>query len=123
MPACPHGATARGGPQEERARQLQAEVLKALAHPTRIQILELLRGGERCVCEIEPALGLGQANVSQHLAILRAANLVTARRQGMRVNYAVSDRRVYRILDGMRALARDQRAEEARALRRPALGA
>ncbi len=54
----------------------QAAVLKALGQPTRLQILELLRGGERCVCEIFPAIHQEQANVSKHLSILRQAGIL-----------------------------------------------
>jgi len=46
-----------------------ADFFKALAHPTRLQILELLRPGERCVCEIFPALEMEQSNVSRHLSV------------------------------------------------------
>ena len=79
---------------EEKAYHLQADMLKALAHPTRLKILELLCDGERCVCEIEPALGRRQPNISQHLAILRASGLVEARKEGVRTIYHITDRRV-----------------------------
>jgi len=93
---------------DERAYELQAETIKALAHPTRIAILELLRQGETCVCEMCPDLGLAQANVSQHLAILRACNLVATRRDGVRILYRVSDERVFEILELMGAIVYDQ---------------
>lgn len=89
---------------DERAYKLQAETMKALAHPTRIAILELLRQGEVCVCEMCPNLELAQPNISQHLAILRACNLVATRRDGVRILYRVSDERVFEILDLVRVI-------------------
>ncbi len=93
---------------ETRAYKWQARVAKALAHPTRIGILEILRRGEMCVCEMGPELGASQANVSQHLAVLRDSNLVVAQREGMRMMYHVTDERVFRVLDLMGSIAHDQ---------------
>ncbi len=90
------------------AYRLQAKTAKALAHPTRIAILEMLREGERCVCEMEPELEASQANVSQHLAALRDANLVAGRREGMRIQYRVNDERIFQVLDLLAAIRRDQ---------------
>ena len=98
---------------EEKAYHLQADMLKALAHPTRLKILELLCDGERCVCEIEPALGRRQPNISQHLAILRASRLVEARKEGVRMIYRVTDRRVFQALDLLTTVSQSQ-ADEAR---------
>jgi DNA-binding transcriptional ArsR family regulator len=91
-----------------RACKLQAKTAKALAHPTRIAILEMLRRGEFCVCEMGPELGASQANVSQHLAVLRDSHLVVARREGMRMMYRVTDERVFRVLDLMGSIAHNQ---------------
>jgi len=90
------------------AYRLQAKTAKALAHPTRIAILEMLRQGERCVCEMEPELGVSQANVSQHLAALREANLVVGRRDGIRIRYRATDERVFQVLDLLAAIRHDQ---------------
>lgn len=75
---------------EEAVYRLQAQVLKALAQPKRLRILDLLRDGERSVGELARALGVPQANVSQHLAALRAQDLVSARRQGQTVYYTLA---------------------------------
>jgi ArsR family transcriptional regulator len=93
---------------EIRAYKWQARVAKALAHPTRIAILEILRRGEMCVCEMGPELEASQANISQHLAVLRDSNLVVAQRQGTRMMYRVTDERVFRVLDLMGSIAHDQ---------------
>ena len=76
-----------------------ADFFKALAHPTRLQILELLRPGERCVCEIFPALEMEQSNVSRHLSVLKKAGLVQSRKDGLRVIYWISDYRIVDILN------------------------
>ena len=91
-----------------RAYKWQAKVAKALAHPTRIALLEMLRRGEVCVCEMSPELEASQANVSQHLAVLRDSNLVVARRDGTRMMYRVTDERVFQVLDLMGSIAHDQ---------------
>ncbi len=101
---------------KEDAYRLQARTIKALAHPTRLAILNLLRQEERCVCELEPALELRQANISQHLAILRKANLVTTSREGLRVFYRVADDRVFEAIDLLSSITHDQFAEARRLL-------
>jgi DNA-binding transcriptional ArsR family regulator len=101
---------------EEEGYRLQARMVKALAHPTRLQMLALLREGERCACEFGPLLGLGQANVSQHLAVLRRAHLVDTRRDGVRVMYSLSDERTSEVLDTVAHIARDQFADALAAL-------
>jgi ArsR family transcriptional regulator len=65
----------------------------------RLQILELLADGERCVCEIFPAIGGEQSNVSKHLGFLRSQGIVIADRRGMRVFYRLADRKIAKLLD------------------------
>src|SRR5512137_2819536 len=82
----------------------QAEILKALGHPVRLQILDILRDGERCVCHIEAALQLRQAYVSQQLMALRKAGLVAHRKDGLRVYYHITDCSIFRVLDPARSM-------------------
>ncbi len=63
---------------------------RAVADPTRLRILNLLRGGERCVCELVEALGVPQPKASRHLAYLRRAGLVSVRKQGLWSYYRVN---------------------------------
>ncbi|MGB9887356.1 MAG: ArsR/SmtB family transcription factor [Moorellales bacterium] len=88
----------------ERLVQLQADLLKAMAHPTRLRILDYLRRGERCVCEITEELELEQANVSQHLAVLKRQDLVSSRKDGLRVLYRVNYPQVYDLLETCRKI-------------------
>ena len=82
----------------------KAEFFKALAHPVRIRLLEVLRHGEQSVQELQAALNLDQSTVSQQLAVLRAKNVVSARKEGTTVWYAVRDPRVGDLLDAARAI-------------------
>jgi DNA-binding transcriptional ArsR family regulator len=82
----------------------RAELFKMLMHPTRLAILEALRGGEQCVCHLEATLGQAQSYISQHLAVLRQADLVAARREGWNVYYRVSRPAVFAVLDAAGAM-------------------
>ncbi len=83
----------------DKIHALQADTLKAIAHPTRIEILQQLQEGERCVCEIFPALNIEQPNVSRHLSILKKEGIVSSRKEGLKVIYRVNDQRIFKILD------------------------
>ena len=95
----------------------KAVFFKALAHPVRIRILETLRAGERSVQELQAALGLDQAAVSQQLAVLRARNIVSARKEGTTVRYAVRDALVGDLLDVARRVFNNQLVGTQRMLR------
>lgn len=99
--------------------ELKANVLKALGQPTRLKILELLRNGERCVCEIFPAIQEEQSNVSRHLALMKAAGILASRKEGQMVHYRVRDPQVFKLLDGVGVLLKthlDERKTLARRL-------
>jgi ArsR family transcriptional regulator len=83
-------------------RQFKASVFQALAHPTRIAIIEVLRDGELPAGTIIEKLKLEQANASQHLAVLRAKQIVVSRKEGNQVFYAVRDPLLIEVLDVMR---------------------
>jgi ArsR family transcriptional regulator len=76
-----------------------AKLFKALMHPARLEILDILRDGEHCVCHIEAALGYRQAYISQQLSVLREAGLVQDRRDGWNVHYRVTKPQVFALLD------------------------
>jgi ArsR family transcriptional regulator len=66
---------------------LRAGIMKALAHPVRILIVEALVEGERCVCELNRLADIDQSNISRHLAMLKRSGIVSDRRDGMKVFY------------------------------------
>ncbi len=76
-----------------------AGIFKALAHPTRIKILEILKNGELCVCKIYEALDLEQSNVSQHLKVLRDKDVLKTRRNGPMIMYRISRPEVISMLN------------------------
>ena len=92
-------------------RQFKAEIFQALAHPTRIAILDLLRDGEFTVTAFGERLGLEQANLSQHLAVLRTKQMVSTRKAGNQVYYSVRDPLLWKILDLMRRYFQKQVGE------------
>ncbi len=77
----------------------KASKLKVMGHPVRLQILDMLRQGEICVCHIERALDKRQAYVSQQLMTLRDAGLVDSRKEGLQVYYRLVDEQVTDLLD------------------------
>ena len=85
-------------------RQFKAELFKAVAHPVRIQILEILRKGERNVGELQAALEIDASSVSQHLAVLRGRGLLAARKAGTSVYYRAADAQLFTILDAAREI-------------------
>ena len=95
----------------ESLRRFKAEIFQALAHPTRIAILDLLREGEMTVGAFVEHLNLEQANLSQHLAVLRAKQIVTARKVGNQVFYTVRDPLIWKLLDLMRRYFQKQVGE------------
>jgi len=76
-----------------------ARILKAIAHPTRLQIVEMIRTMQPCVKNMEEHLGLAQSNISQHLSILRNIGIVEAERDGNQVCYHIKNKLVSKVLD------------------------
>jgi ArsR family transcriptional regulator len=83
-------------------RRFKAEMFQALAHPTRIHIVECLRDGALSVGAILERVGVEPANMSQHLAVLRSKQLVVNRKEGNQVFYELRDPLLIKVLDTMR---------------------
>jgi len=75
----------------DRLHRYKAEIFQALAHPTRVAIVEALAGGELSAGQLIERLGLEQANASQHLAVLRSKRVVETRRAGNQIYYSLRD--------------------------------
>ena len=84
--------------EEDRQEQL-ARLFKALVHPARLAILDILRNGEQCVCHIEANLGYRQAYISQQLAVLREAGLIQDHRDGLNIYYRIIRPEVFALID------------------------
>jgi DNA-binding transcriptional ArsR family regulator len=85
-------------------RQFKTEFFKALAHPLRIRLLELLRPGPMSVGQLQHAIGVPASSISQQLAVLRGRNIVVTERRGTTVIYRVRDPELFELLDVARRL-------------------
>ncbi|HIJ96635.1 MAG TPA: winged helix-turn-helix transcriptional regulator [Desulfuromonadales bacterium] len=79
--------------------ELRAEILKALAQPTRLKIIDFLRDGERCVCEIFPAIAEEQSNTSRHLSMMLSAGVLSRRKDGLKIYYKIKQPEVLQVVD------------------------
>jgi DNA-binding transcriptional ArsR family regulator len=96
---------------QDTLRVYKASVFQALAHPTRIAIIEILRDGELSTRALQERLGVEQANLSQHLAILRSRQLVLNRKDGNQVFYSLRNPVLIELLDIMRRYFQTNLAE------------
>jgi DNA-binding transcriptional ArsR family regulator len=92
-------------------RQYKAELFKALGHPLRLRLLEVLAEGERTVSELQAALGVDGSAVSQHLMLLRARDVVEARRAGANVYYRIRHPLISAIMAAGRDIYADRLGE------------
>jgi ArsR family transcriptional regulator len=116
MPATAHDARAAA----ERQRMERTRILKAMAHPSRLLILETLANGERCVCELQELVGADMSTVSKHLALMRQAGLLEDRRQGLQVFYRLRVPCVMRFFECVDAVREEGPPVQLGAARRPA---
>jgi len=79
--------------------EARARILKALAHPSRLYMIEVLSKGERCVCELTAMVGADMSTVSKHLSVLKSAGIVADEKRGMQVYYNLSMPCVLRFFD------------------------
>jgi len=103
---------------DEKIIQMKAEILKTLAQHTRLKILETLRNGEKCICEIVPAINGEQSNVSRHISLMEKAHLVITRKEGVRVMVKVKNPEIFEILDMVRDILKKQMKEHEKLLAR-----
>ena|SRR3972149_175281 len=87
--------------KNDRVFEFKAAIFKVLGDTNRVKILEFLRDGERCQCEIIPLLDQSQPTVSRHLGLLEDAGLIDSRRKGNRTMYRVVDERIFGIVDSL----------------------
>jgi ArsR family transcriptional regulator, arsenate/arsenite/antimonite-responsive transcriptional repressor len=83
---------------EEIVFKLKADFLKALAHPLRLALIELLKNGELSVGQLGNKLGVAQSNISKNLAVLKQVGIVSPRQEGVTVYYAVRDQQIFKVL-------------------------
>lgn len=95
--------------------EAHAAVLKALAHPSRLFMVDELSRGERCVCELTAMVGADISTVSKHLSVLKQAGIVSDRKEGLQVFYRLRFKCVLKFLDCVETMQGEQRREMAAA--------
>lgn len=88
--------------------EARADILKAMAHPARLYMMEELAKGERCVCELHEMVGTDLSTVSKHLSVLRNAGLVEMDKRGSQVFYSLSTPCILRFVDCIDAVVRSE---------------
>jgi ArsR family transcriptional regulator len=89
-----------------RKTEARAEILKAMAHPARLFMMEELAKGERCVCELREMVGSDLSTVSKHLSVLRNAGLVDMDKRGPQVFYSLTTPCILKFVDCIDAVVR-----------------
>jgi ArsR family transcriptional regulator len=97
---------------QQKTLDLKADILKAMAQSTRLRILELLRDGEKCICEIIPAINGEQSNISRHISLMQKSRLVSTRKDGVKVIVKIRDPRIFEILDKVSLVLKTQIQEQ-----------
>ena len=91
--------------------QVKAEFFRTLAHPARIRVLEILKGGERPVGELIPEVGIEASHLSQQLGVMRRAGIIQSRKVGSNVYYSVGDPKLFELLDVAKRIITSSLAE------------
>ncbi len=89
----------------------QAEITKAIAHPLRIAIVDLLKDGEQCVCDIAESVGSERSNVSRHLAVMVAAGVLGYHKEGLKVIYKLKTPCILRFFSCITSVLKQQAKE------------
>lgn len=97
--------------------ELRAEVLKALAQPTRLKIIDFLRTGERCVCEIYPAISGEQSNTSRHLNMMLTAGVLSRRKEGLKIFYSIRHPEILQVMDIIAGIVEEEICGRSRLLK------
>lgn len=85
----------------EKENRFKGKIFKALSDPRRLDILDFLRDGEKCVCEIVPHVKLIQPVVSRHLKILKDSGIIKGRKDGNRRLYSIAEEQIFRVIDSL----------------------
>jgi len=101
--------------------ELHAEVCKTLGNPKRIEIINLLRSGEKSVAWLLEETGLLKANLSQHLSVMRQRGIVKNRKEGLTVYYRIANQKIVKACDLMREVLFEQAEERKETLKKWAL--
>ena len=103
--------------KERKKCELQAEVLKALAHPLRLAVVQYLAKEEKCVCEIVDYVGTSQSNISKHLSIMKRVGVLSDRKEGLSVYYRLNMPCALNFFQCVQEIIETQLSERSAALR------
>lgn len=104
--------------QTQRLYEMKAEIIKAVAHPIRLAIIDRLRKGEECVCNLAEQVGAERSNVSRHLALMVKAGVLTSRKEGLMVFYRLRTPCITDFFSCVERVLRQNLREDAAALGR-----
>lgn len=90
----------------------QATIAKAMAHPVRVAVLEFVKDGEQCVCDIAEVVGTERSNLSKHLSIMVNAGVLISRKDGLKVMYSIKTPCVVKFLDCLKECLKEQMTEQ-----------
>jgi DNA-binding transcriptional ArsR family regulator len=99
--------------QAWRLYEMKADVFRAIAHPIRLAVMDCLRDGERCVCEITEIVGAERSNVSRHLAVMVRAGVLASRKEGLPVYYRLRTPCLLNVFTCVNNALKEQAAENA----------
>jgi len=94
--------------KDKRLYRLKAEIVAAAGHPIRLAIIDFLRNGEQCVCDVARHVGEQRSNVSRHLAVLLKAGIVEHRKEGLRMIYSLKTPCILNFLSCVTSVLREQ---------------
>ena len=86
---------------DDKELEFKSRIFKVIGDPNRLKIIEILKSGENCQCEIIPLIAQSQPTVSRHLKLLEEAGLLVSRKVGTKMFYKVTDERVFNIIDAL----------------------
>jgi DNA-binding transcriptional ArsR family regulator len=96
---------------EKKLYRMKAEVIAAVGHPLRLAVIDFLKDGEQCVCDIAAHVEAKRSNISRHLAVLLKAGVVTQRKDGLKVMYALRTRCVLNFMRCVEGVLRESAKE------------
>jgi len=103
--------------QKQLLFEKQAEIIKAIAHPLRIAVVDFLKDGRQCVCDIAEHVGSERSNVSRHLSVMVGAGILSSHKDGLKVLYELKSPCILEFLSCITACLKQQAKENERLLR------
>ena len=104
--------------ETQKLYKLKADVIAAAGHPIRLAVIDFLKDGEQCVCDISEYVGAKRSNVSRHLGVLLKAGVVSQRKDGLKMMYALRTPCVLNFMKCVESVLRENAREASKVLQR-----